>query len=303
VTPSDATNASVVWLQGKKDGSFAPVPLAAGLPRVADAESADFDGDGDQDVVVAAFGWRKVGEILLLDNRTTPAGPPAFESRVLDPRPGAIHVPVADLNGDARPDFVALIAQQFETVVAFLNAGGGAFEKQTLFTAEHPNWGSSGIELTDFDGDGDLDVLLANGDTLDDLVLKPYHGITLLENRGGYPFLPRRLTDMCGVHYAKAADLDLDGDLDVAASSFLPYLKPTTPGAELADAIAWLEQTAPARFRRWSLEATTCVHPTLDAADFDADGDPDLAAGNMTMAKGATDTIEYSGLILRNLAK
>jgi len=90
-------------------------------------QAADFDQDGDLDLVVAAFGWRWIGGIYLLENRTTDWTRPSFVRRELDPRTGAIRVPVADLNDDGRLDFVALIAQQHETVVAFLGDGRGGF--------------------------------------------------------------------------------------------------------------------------------------------------------------------------------
>lgn len=300
VTPSDATDGSVVWLRRRPEGRFEPVALASGLGRVADAEAADFDGDGDLDVIAAVFGWRAVGEVLYLENRTADWESPRFEPRVIDPRPGSIHVPVADLNGDGRPDFVALISQHHETVVAFLNGGGAVFEPRVIFSAPHPNWGCSGIDLADLDRDGDLDVLLANGDTLDDLILKPYHGVAWLENRGAYPYTYRQLTNLYGAHRAKPADLDGDGDLDLVVPAFLPFLKPEMPGVELADSIIWLEQTSPGAFARHSLEAASCFHPTLDAADFDGDGRVDIVVGNMTMAKGAQDTLEHSMVLLKN---
>src|SRR5579859_2502139 len=107
-----------------------------------------------------------------------------FVATVFDPRHGAIHVPIADLNHDGRPDFVALISQEFETVVAFLNTGPGKFEPHVTHAAPHPAFGSSGIQLVDLDQDGDLDVLYSNGDVLDSNLLRPYHGIQWLENRG-----------------------------------------------------------------------------------------------------------------------
>ena len=44
-----------------------------GWPRVADVEAADFNGDGKMDLAVAAFGWRKTGQIAILENQTTNA--------------------------------------------------------------------------------------------------------------------------------------------------------------------------------------------------------------------------------------
>lgn len=303
VTPSDVRKGSIVWMRGSKTAGFKSIPLAAGLGRVADVQAADFDGDGDLDLVAAVFGWRKVGEVLYLENQTTDYSAPNFQPYVLDSRPGAIHVPVTDLNGDGRPDFVALISQHFETVEAFISIGRGRFEKKTIFEARHPGWGSSSIELVDLDGDRDLDVLLANGDTLDDLVLKPYHGITWLENQGQFPFQAHSLTHLYGVHRARTGDLDGDADLDIAACVYLPFVKADHPQVSRVDSIIWLEQTHPGRFVRHALETATPVHPTLDVADFDADGDDDIAVGNMTMAKGEKDTLENWVLLLKSLRR
>src|SRR5205807_6857031 len=129
----------------------------------------------------------------------------------------------ADLNRDGKPDFVAAISQEHETVVAFLNEGGGRFRQETIYTAPHPAFGINGLLLVDLDGDGDLDALLTNGDALDQpYVLKPYHGVTWLENRGSYPFVPHRLADCHGAGSPVAADFDGNGLLDVAFTVFLP---------------------------------------------------------------------------------
>src|SRR5262249_38652291 len=69
--PTDARVGSVVWLRGGKDGTFTPVTLLEGVGRVADVRAADFRGAGQLDLVVTAFGWRRTGEILYLENRTT----------------------------------------------------------------------------------------------------------------------------------------------------------------------------------------------------------------------------------------
>jgi hypothetical protein len=279
---SDDQTGSVVWLRRESDGRFRAVSLARRLPRVTDVQAADFDGDGDLDLVVAAFGWRWIGAVYLLENRTTDWARPTFVRRELDPRKGAIHVPVADLNADGRPDFVALVAQQHETVVAFLGDGKGAFRREAIDTAPHPGWGSSGLSLVDLDGDGDLDALVTNGDMLDDFVVKPYHGIRWLENRGSFPWVPHAIAGLAGVERARAADLDGDGDLDVVACAFVPPVpegSPDSPERGSLPSLVWLEQAGPGRFVRHTLERGG-RHVSLDVADYDGDGDVDLAVGN-----------------------
>jgi hypothetical protein len=279
-SPTDSRSGSVVWLRGSADGAFKAIPLLEGVGRVADVQAADFNGDGKLDLMVAVFGWRNTGEILYLENRTKDWSKPAFVPHVVDERHGAIHVPVCDLNGDGKPDFVALFSQEHETIVAFLNEGEGRFRKETIYTAPHPAYGSSGIQLVDLNRDGRLDVLYTNGDSLDSHSLKPFHGVQWLENRGTFPFVHHPLTTMPGVMRAVAADLDGDGLLDIMAVSLLPG-GAFPERAELGlDSVILLRQIAPGQFARYWLEKGSCDHATCAVGDLMGDGRMHLVTGN-----------------------
>jgi hypothetical protein len=284
--PSDHEKGAVVLLRGTGAMKYDTLALD-GWPRVADVEASDLNGDGTLDVLVAAFGWRKTGKLVLLENHTTDYTKPSFVPRTVDERPGAIHAIPADLNRDGKLDIIALFAQQFESVVAYINDGnaGLTFTPNVIYTAPHPNWGCSGIEVVDLDGDGDLDLLLTHGDTFDDEIIKPYHGIQWLENKGAFPFAAHTLAELPGVSRAQAADLDGDGDLDVIASTFIAL------GADVDErtlpSLVWLEQKRNGVFERHTLEMGRPRHATLDAADFDRDSDLDIVVGNFDVATGS----------------
>jgi len=297
--PTDRRCGSVVWLRGLPNGSFQPVTLLSNVGRVADVRAARFCGTGKLDLVVGVFGLHAAGEILLLENRTTDWAKPEFAPRVVDKRHGTIHVPVADLNGDGRPDFVALIAQEHETVVAFINEGGGKFRDVTLYSAPHPGWGSSGIQLTDLNGDGKLDVLYTNGDILDEPYLwKPYHGLQWLENKGELKFECHRIADMYGVHNAVAARVTGGPLPDVLAVSFLPADKFGDRERRRADAVVLFEQVAPGRFERHALATGSCDAVVCAAADLYGTGRTDLIVGNF-----GSPTTDHPVTIWKNLGK
>jgi hypothetical protein len=284
--PTDAPCGSVVWLRGLGNGRFQPYTLLDGVGRVADVQAADFRGCGKLDLVVAVFGWRNTGEILYLENQTTDWKKPHFVPRVLDRRHGAIHVPVGDMNGDGKLDFVALISQEHETIVAFLNDGHGHFTRKTVYTAPHPAYGSSGIQLVDLNGDGRLDVLYTNGDSLDPpFLLRPYHGVQWLENRGRFPFVHHHLTSMYGAMRAVAADFTRRGRKDIVAVSFLAAEEFPQRKEMQLDSVIFLEQAAPGEFVRHSLETSACDHFTCAAGDIYGDGTVHLVTGSFCLTE------------------
>lgn len=211
---------------------------------------------------------------MYLENVTSSEGDLKFQQKVLDPRHGASHVLITDWNRDGLPDFVTLFSQEHETIVAFLNEGTGHFKSETIYQAPDPAYGSSCIELVDFDGDGDLDLLFTNGDTMDSFELRPSHSVQWLENQGRFPFQHHRLAPLTGAYGITHGDFDQDGDIDLAACTM------TWDYAQPRNTIVWYEQTAPGQFLAHPLDYSRGQHPVITAGDFDADGDIDLAVGN-----------------------
>ena len=279
--PVETDKGSVVWLRGLGDGHYEPHTLIAGLGRVNEVQAADFDGDGDLDLVVAVFGNFQAGMILYLQNDTDDWSEPDFEPSVIDSHTGTSDVPVVDLNNDGRPDFIALQSQQHERIVAFLNVGRGHFKSELIYAAPHPRWGSTGIKLADVNEDGRVDVLFNHGDSVQfPPIPRPYHGVSWLENKGTYPFEYHRIAHLPGAHTCQPADLLGTGHPAVVTSSFIPAFNPQWPNSEWLESIVWFEPTSPGEFRRYIVEQARPFHPSMDAADYDDDGDVDIAIGN-----------------------
>ena len=247
------------------------------MGRITDIQTGDFNGDGQIDLIVAEFGWRDTGNVWMLTQTNFEDGVPEFSKRRIDDRHGVIHIPSIDINQDGQMDFVSVVSQEHETVELFLNRGDGTFRRQSVFSANSPVWGSTGIDLTDFDSDGDMDILYTNGDIFDTFYIVPYHAAHWIENKGNGKWESKVLGNLPGIHRAVAGDLDGDGDQDVVCCSLIsrPLDEVST---ETLDSVIWLEQTEKGEFTPHSLEKGNCNHSTVVVADFDRDGDLDIAS-------------------------
>ena len=283
--PADHDRGRVIWLRwdSTKD-QYEPVVIQQQLGRVADVQPADFDGDGDLDLAVAEFGWRTTGRVLLLEQVVSSSDADRFRMHVVDERHGSIHVPVADMNGDGHLDFIALISQQHETIVANLNRGDATFGMQQIFGGPGPSYGSSGIQLVDLDRDGDEDVLYTNGDQFDTLCLQPYHSVQWLENRGSYPFDRHLVANLPGAYRALAGDLDNDADQDIVVCCWTGKLQTRF------NSLTWFEQQDGCSFVRHDLEYAIADHATMEIGDFDGNGYVDFAVGHFLRSRTSTQT-------------
>jgi hypothetical protein len=272
--PTEDPVGSVVRLVNDGTGRFTSHTILDNIPRVADAEPGDFNGDGNIDFVIAAYGFINQGEVGWLEALSGGT----YRYHLIAKKAGAIHVPTADLDGDGRLDFIALFAQEHEEIVAFLNRGEAGFEPHLLFRAGTPSYGSSGIQLVDLDDDGDIDILFTNGDNLDLPTRTPrsFHGVQWLENKGNLNFVWHDIHRMYGAYCAVAGDLNKDGHLDIVLTSlFNDWSDPNRAS------LIWLENDGSQRFTPHTI-ATRPTHLISAAvADLDGDGWPDIVTSGM----------------------
>ncbi len=273
--PAPTTDGRVLWIRAGGDGWEPPRELATGLGRVVGAALADLDGDGRDDLTVAEFGVEATGgiHVYTVDQLDRPLA----TRRTVDARAGTVKLRLADLDGDARLDIVAAIAQQHEQVVVLRNEGA-AFTARTIFAAPTPGWGLVDLEVADFDGDGDLDVLTAAGDTLDTTELRPYHGVYLHRQRAG-GFATELLGALPGAYALEVGDLDDDGDLDVAACAFIHPKSLDGHGPIRLMSAAWFEQRGDRAAVTHAIDAGDIDFLSLALADADRDGDLDVVVG------------------------
>ncbi len=174
--------------------------------------------------------------------------------------PGVANVDVADIDRDGIPDLVAAAADS--TVLAwFRHFGNGVFAPKVIAGVVE----LADVEVADLDGDGDPDVVAITGGTTDTVGWYENDGTPL---DGGWSLHVIGTGFDEGSHLA-VADLDRDGDLDVAA----------TAGLEAGGAVAvalnadglgtsWTSETVDTSFTRAFWVVT---------GDIDGDGVADLA--------------------------
>ena len=239
--PTDARKGRAVWHRGRPDGTFLETVLLDNVGRVTDIKPLTPPGIWPMEFVIAAFGWNQTGEVWYVQI----PGPDAKVGRKkeIDPRHGAIHVLVRDWNGDGKQDFMALFGQEHECVTLYLNQGDGKFQTRNVYQGGHPGLGYSGFEQADLDGDGDMDLLLTNGDVLDQpYLLKPYHGVSWLENVGDLVFKHHPIGPMHGVHRAlPLAKTEIgQGSPELVSVAFLPEAGfPNRQSRDLPSVLLW----------------------------------------------------------------
>jgi hypothetical protein len=269
--PSEISSGKIFMTYDDNTMTIIPEVLHRPVNNLVD----DLNNDGKDELVVSEFG-DLTGELSLLIKLDSLS----YEKRVLLNQPGSIRVISKDMNKDGKKDLIALTSQGDETITILYQEDNLTFrpEKVVRFS---PIYGVSWFELIDYDGDGDDDIITANGDNADkSYIQKPYHGLRIHINDGKNNFEEKYFYSMYGATRLVARDFDQDGDVDFGVISTFPdYVnKPKFT-------FVYLENINSENFTfntytfkdsnlgRWFL---------MDAADIDNDGDEDIILSAFT---------------------
>jgi hypothetical protein len=256
------------------DGAGRFADASSRLPRnVHDSEDvafADFDGDSDLDLVLVSEDDRK-DELYLND------GTGVFDdaSARLTPVDVSNALLVLDLDGDGAPD---LLTGNIGVDRALINDGRGRFRDET--DQRWPQTGESrtqDLEAADVDGDGDLDVVVAN-EGQNQLYLN--EGGMLVDATAGR--LPARDDESREI---RAADVDGDADLDLIVANVRFVLTRSAEDYLLLNDGRGVFTMAPTT----ALPEGGRNNFTVQAADLDGDADADVLAPSTVFGRNAGD--------------
>lgn len=211
VLSASASDSKVAWYQNTDgQGTFGPQRVISAITgEPSSVYAADFDGDGDLDVLsTATYGNNDVAWYQNLN------GAGAFSSaHLIHDSSGATWMGIAaDLDSDGDMDVVAVSWFPNNKIAWYPNLNGhGSFGDQRVISIDTN--GPLSIVAYDFDHDGDTDILSAS--LHNDLIV--WHENPLGD--GDIWLMHPIASDIDGAQSVQLADFDRDGSLDVVAAS------------------------------------------------------------------------------------
>ncbi len=248
----------VFWYRNEGNGQFGELRVITNetdSPR--DIHAEDLDGDGDLDVLSASH-WD--GKVAWYENDGM--GNFGEQQIIHTDVESSSSVSAADVDGDGDMD---VLSTSYNSSLLNWHENLGEANSWKTHQLSNVNGGFNSVSAVDLDGDGDLEVLATTYWT-GILIWFENEGngvfqnsTVLLEEQGDY------------IKNAETADLDRDGDLDIAVSVYGGHR------------VVWLENDGQGNF---STEKVINDHArytdTVLTADIDRDGDPDVLASSST---------------------
>lgn len=218
---------------------------------VVSAATADFNGDGNPDFVIASGPDGGSGPSVFFGDGAGGFSPSTTSL-------GAYAVAVGDLNGDAKPD-LALAERETSSVAIMLNDGTGKFGAPERYTGINRPWS---IALADFNSDGKLDVTAPNQDP---------KTVSILFNDGaGKLGAPATYPVEMEPVFVATADFNTDGKPDLAAGN-------------LNSGISVLLNDGTGKFGAQTKYLAGARVTSITVADFNRDGKTDLVATDQNL--------------------
>jgi hypothetical protein len=232
--------------------------IASGYTGAHEVYSCDFDGDGDMDVFAAAAEVNKISWW-----RNDGGSPITWVQQIIaNDCVGARSVAVSDLDSDGDLDVIGA-GYESNDICWYRNDGGNpiTWVKNTIVTRFN---GAHHVVASDVDLDGDTDIIgVAMGDD----------EISWWRNDGGNPITWVKqiiVSGFSGALRVALHDIDGDGDIDCLGT------------AMNAGDVRWWSNDggSPITWIGYDID-TDCFNAwPLVCADFDSDGDLDVAAGS-----------------------
>ncbi len=233
-------DSGIHWWENMGDGQFEEHAVTDDLPEGHTIDLADYDDDGDIDILCAAFN----SGFFWFEND----GDAQFSEHLIGGvGRGTTCILGRDLDTDGDCDVIGVCYaansiywyEDGETQTTVVSGLGGA------------HW----IDVADFDGDGDNDIICA---------AYLQGTVEYIENIGSQIFVSTTVLEFQGTSWIQAIDMDLDGDFDILVS------------AEIADEIKWLENMGPGEFVAHDIGEGFDQGYGAHGLDFDLDGDIDV---------------------------